>query len=191
MVALVAIMQDEGEYVPRWLAGWARFKDCFAEAAVLDGGSQDATVDLLESAGVRVETHPFERDFAKQRNLAVAYTTADWILHIDADELLSVPLLAGLEAIVQNCDESGVDVVGIPRLNFHGFRLQAGVGSRGLDYQYRLHRRHCRWVGRVHEEIVGYKARIELNMLDGHFIGHYKDQERHERRNAFYEEMAR
>lgn len=188
-LALVSIMQDEGPLIARWVMGWRQLPDVFDEVIIVDGGSRDGTVAALEREGLSVAVHPFGNDFARQRNLALERVTATWVLELDADEVPSKPLLAGLRTIADQCDASGVDVVGIARLNFHDWQLQPGPGYRGLDYQYRLHARHARWSGAVHEVLHGSKGRIELELGDGHFIKHQKTAARFLERNALYREI--
>lgn len=196
-LALVSIMQDEAAYVPQWLAGlqWAIDERLFAHILVVDGGSRDATADLLRSAPlpswspVEVLTLPFARNFAAQRNFACERSKGDWIFELDADEIPCRSLLHQMRDIIDNADRDAVDCIGLPRLNFLDGKLVTGPGARGLDYQYRLHRRHVHWQRPVHEEMVGWKKRVELSLTDGHFLAHMKTSVRHELRNAVYREM--
>lgn len=188
-VALLAIMLDEALYVRRWISAVKRVPDAFDSVLVVDGGSVDGTPNVLREFGVPVVKRTFPRDFADQRNFALSLVETDWVLEVDADEVPSVPLLAGCRTIATDADEAGVDVVGVPRLNFIDDALVAGTGHRGLDYQYRLHRARCCWRGAVHEEVVGYRERVELRLEDGHFLTHDKTSARHEVRNAHYKTM--
>ncbi len=197
-LALVAIMQDEAALIQRWWSGVTAVRgQPFAEVVVVDGGSTDNTraelAALAYSNGrqpVRVVSHAFTGDFAAQRNFAVDQSSCDWVFELDADEVPGHALLAGLRRIMENAHSAGIDAVGIPRLNFHDGVLQAGVGHCGLDFQYRLHRRACRWDKAVHEEVVGYCARVELELVHGHFIQHLKSTDRHLARNQIYSQIA-
>jgi len=57
------------------------------ERLVLDSGSTDDTVTLAREAGARVEHHPF-LGYGMQKRRAVELATHDWILSLDADEVL-------------------------------------------------------------------------------------------------------
>jgi glycosyltransferase involved in cell wall biosynthesis len=61
--------------------------DFCAERLVLDSGSTDETVAVARAAGARVEHQPF-LGYGPQKCRAVALATHDWILAIDADEVL-------------------------------------------------------------------------------------------------------
>jgi len=57
------------------------------ERLVLDSGSTDDTVALAREAGARVEHQPF-LGYGMQKRRAVELAVHDWILSLDADELL-------------------------------------------------------------------------------------------------------
>ncbi|MFM7207547.1 MAG: glycosyltransferase family 2 protein [Planctomycetaceae bacterium] len=58
-----------------------------AERLVLDSGSTDDTVAIARAAGARVEFQPF-LGYGPQKRRAVDLAAHDWILSIDADEVL-------------------------------------------------------------------------------------------------------
>jgi glycosyltransferase involved in cell wall biosynthesis len=90
-------------------------RDGQGEIIVVDSGSTDRTVEVAKSFGARVFSEPW-KGFAAQKNSAMAKGSAEWILQIDADEVLE-PELA--EEITQVSAAPG-DAVGffIPRKNF-------------------------------------------------------------------------
>ncbi|NQW48425.1 MAG: glycosyltransferase family 2 protein [Planctomycetes bacterium] len=57
------------------------------ERLVLDSGSTDGTVAIARAAGARVEHQPF-LGYGLQKRRAVVLATHDWILSLDADEIL-------------------------------------------------------------------------------------------------------
>src|ERR1700710_1009482 len=88
------------------------------EIVVIDGGSTDATVGIAEAHRARVIEVPDWPGFGPQKNRAVDALTTDWILSIDADEIVSPELaLAIREALAK----PQADVYAIDRLsNFCG-----------------------------------------------------------------------
>lgn len=187
-VGILAIMLNEAEHVKHWLNSVISFADLFDDLVVVDGGSQDTTVDYLRRHGVRVVERPFADDFSAQRNAGIVACQTQWVVEIDADETLSIPLGRGLRLICENADRDGVDCIGVPRLNFLDGTLVAGPGTSGLDYQYRIHKSSGRWRNRVHEE-MSFTARVELRLQDGHFMLHMKDKIRHDVRNIYYRSL--
>lgn len=190
MIGIFAIMLNEAAYVDRWAKAVQCISDAFDCMLVVDGGSTDGTVDHLRDFNIPVVTRPFSQHFANQRNYGLEQMDADWILEIDADEIPSAPLLGGLRALVDDAVRAGIDCIGIPRFNFIDDLLVLGPGYKHLDYQYRLHRRTCHWRGAVHEELVGYRARHELRIEDGHFLVHDKSSARYTARNTYYETLV-
>lgn len=58
------------------------------EILVVDSGSTDNTVALCKQRACRVMTHPFS-GYGPQKRYAVGQATHDWILSIDADEVVT------------------------------------------------------------------------------------------------------
>jgi glycosyltransferase involved in cell wall biosynthesis len=190
-VGLLAIMLDEEQYVDRWARAVSRIPVPFDRVVVVEGGSSDGTAERLRASDVPFIVEPFSGHFADQRNRGVEHLGTDWVLELDADEIPSTPLLAGLRDFIRDAEAAEMDCIGIPRLNFIDGALVAGPGHKNLDYQYRLHNRRCHWRGAVHEELTGYRHRYELGSLaDGHFIIHDKTSKRHEARNAMYRTLT-
>jgi len=61
------------------------------EIILIDGGSTDGTVEIARNAGARVYQRRFD-DFASQKNYGVEKAAGEWVLSIDADEIIPPPL---------------------------------------------------------------------------------------------------
>jgi glycosyltransferase involved in cell wall biosynthesis len=83
-LSVVVITYNNADTLDRCLAAvdWAE------EIVVLDSGSTDATVEIARKHGARVATHPFD-DYGPQKQRAIDSAKYDWILNLDADEILS------------------------------------------------------------------------------------------------------
>jgi glycosyltransferase involved in cell wall biosynthesis len=82
-ISAVVITKDAAAHLAEVLAA----VDFCAERLVLDSGSTDATLDIARTAGARIEQQPF-LGYGPQKCRAVALARHDWILAIDADEVL-------------------------------------------------------------------------------------------------------
>lgn len=93
------IVKNEAANLARCLSSVQAIAD---ELIVLDTGSTDETVTIAQSFGAQVHHFTWSNDFSAARNEALKYATGDWVLVLDADEVLVpevVPLL--LQAMQQ------------------------------------------------------------------------------------------
>lgn len=66
------------------------------QVVVVDTGSTDRTVQIAEAYGAEVHHFEWCDDFAAARNFALEQTRGDWVLILDADEVLTAEGLVGL-----------------------------------------------------------------------------------------------
>ena len=84
-LSLCMIVRDEEEMLPRCLAAVAPAVD---EIIVVDTGSRDRTIEIAESFGARVIEREWTGSFSDARNVSFDAATGDWIIYLDADEVL-------------------------------------------------------------------------------------------------------
>jgi glycosyltransferase involved in cell wall biosynthesis len=121
------------------------------EIVVVDSGSSDGTVELAQSRGARV-VHCDWRGFGGQKQFAIEQASYDWVLCIDADEMVSERLR---ESILQALQEPQYRAYRFPRCNrFLGRFLRYGEGYP--DMSLRLFDRRCaHWSDDlVHEKVL-------------------------------------
>jgi glycosyltransferase involved in cell wall biosynthesis len=82
-VSAVLITLDAERYLDRVLRPLA----ICSEIVVLDSGSTDGTRDIARRHGVAWHEHPFD-GYGPQKRRAVALAKHDWIIAVDADEVL-------------------------------------------------------------------------------------------------------
>lgn len=130
------------------------------EIVVVDAESHDKTAQIAREFTDHVLVRPWP-GYAAQKNLALAEATGDWVLSLDADEVVSPALRADIEAVLRG--GAAADGYAVPRRNIFWGRW---VRHGGLypDWQLRLFRRgRGRFVERaVHESVVvdGAVARL-------------------------------
>ena len=84
----------------------AHLADCLHAVAfadrivVLDSGSSDDTLSIATAHGAHVERSADWPGFGPQKNRALALLDTDWILALDADEVVSPALVAAIRATV-------------------------------------------------------------------------------------------
>ncbi len=79
------IVKDGGATLARCLKSVSAFVD---RIIVGDTGSTDESIEIARAHGAEVIAIPWEDDFSRARNLVLAQRKCDWILVIDADEML-------------------------------------------------------------------------------------------------------
>ena len=84
-LALSMIVRDAESTLDRCLESARGLCD---EIVIADTGSIDRTQEVARAAGARVFSIPWENDFARARNRALDAVQSDWVLVLDADELL-------------------------------------------------------------------------------------------------------
>jgi glycosyltransferase involved in cell wall biosynthesis len=114
-------------------------RDWVDEIVVVDMLSDDRTVEIAKAFGARVFTHERLGYADPARAFALAKATGDWILILDADELVPPRLARRLRDIAAK-DEA--DVVDVPRLNYLLGEPLAGTGwGPSQDSHQRFFRR--------------------------------------------------
>jgi glycosyltransferase involved in cell wall biosynthesis len=138
---------------------------CSDEILVVDSGSTDRTVEIAGNLGAKViETH--WRGYSQQKNFAAEQAANDWILSLDADEVLS----EALEAELWQLRKKGPthDAYTMPRLAQYMGRWILHSGWYP-DRKVRLYdRRKASWAGEfVHEsvQVSGTLGHLKSNIL--------------------------
>ena len=85
-LSLCMIVKNEEAHLIRCLKS---VRDIADEIILVDTGSADKTKDIAAVFGAKVHDFPWTGDFAAARNHSLAQATGDWILVLDADEVLS------------------------------------------------------------------------------------------------------
>jgi glycosyltransferase involved in cell wall biosynthesis len=107
-VAMIAMNEEAN--LPRTLEG-VRWAD---EVILVDSGSTDRTLEIAQSFGAKTSHHAFG-GHGEQKNVALDLCTSDWILLLDADEVLTPCLQDEIRLLLS--DEPKFDAYWIPRLN--------------------------------------------------------------------------
>ena len=85
-LSLCMIVKNEEEHLAKCLKSVRPLVD---EIIVVDTGSTDRTKEIAQAFGARLFEIPWSGDFAVARNHSLSKASGDWILILDADEVLS------------------------------------------------------------------------------------------------------
>ncbi len=98
-ISLCMIVRDEEKYLEQCLDSARKAVD---EVIVVDTGSEDGTIRIAQKLGARVYHHRWKDDFSEARNFSLKQATGDWILYLDADEVLTPEACASIRALTRN-----------------------------------------------------------------------------------------
>jgi tetratricopeptide (TPR) repeat protein len=157
LLSACMIVKDEQDDLPACLDALRGFAE---EVVVYDTGSTDGTVELARAAGATVVEGYWDDDFARARNAALEHCTGEWILHVDADELVE----GRLDALRRELRTAQPESLAVTIHNV------GDDGELGLSHTAtRLFRRgRARWEGALHEQVVsidGKRLRLARSSL--------------------------
>jgi glycosyltransferase involved in cell wall biosynthesis len=130
-VAMIAMNEEAN--LPRTLES-VRWAD---EIILVDSGSKDRTIEIAQSFGAKTSYHAIV-GHGEQKNVALDLCTCDWILLLDADEVLPHGLQAEIQQLLAS--EPKFSAYWIPRLNLY-FGRWIRHGGFYPDHKLRLFRR--------------------------------------------------
>ncbi|MGR3302300.1 MAG: glycosyltransferase [Candidatus Scalindua sp.] len=102
-ITLCMIVKNEEAHVGRCLESVKGYVD---EIVVVDTGSTDRTKEICLEHGAQVFEHPWEGSFSTARNQAMRHVNTEWILQLDADEIMEVESAPKIRDIVRSVHKS-------------------------------------------------------------------------------------
>lgn len=124
------------------------------EIIVVDGSSQDKTIEIARLFGAKVKITTNKPIFHINKQMAIDMAASDWILQLDADERISEKLAEEIKDAVRS---NKFDGYWIPRKNFFLGRFLT-KGGQYPDYTLRLYRKGK---GRLPQKSVHEQAVVE------------------------------
>jgi glycosyltransferase involved in cell wall biosynthesis len=165
-VALIA--RDEEETLPRCLESVKAIAD---EIVVVDTGSRDRTAEIARSFGARVIHFAWCDDFSAARNVSLDAVKTEWVLILDADEVL---LPEAVEKIRGALTSETIAACMLPLENEGAAEVESGV----LLLRLWRARPSIRFCYRIHEQVAGAVLRfarrngLHFESLEGATIRH-------------------
>ncbi|MEL7564890.1 MAG: glycosyltransferase family 2 protein [Dehalobacterium sp.] len=161
-ISLCMIVKNEEEILARCLD---TAKDLVDEINIVDTGSTDRTVEIAQQYTDRVFHFEWINNFAAARNESFKYATKDYILYLDADDVLLEADRAKLKKLKKTLDPS-VDSVSM--------YYDAGTDEFGnVTMRYRRNRlvkreKNFKWRGDCHQYLEVYGKIINSDIAVTH-----------------------
>lgn len=145
-VTLCMIVKNEEDYITDCIDSVRHLID---EVIVVDTGSTDSTIEQGLKAGARIFYYRWQQNFAEARNYALEQANGDWILVLDADEVLEYVDRGKFNDLLLHSEAEGYFIT-IESFIGHG-------EEKIFDQVVRLFKNkpNYRFTGAIHEQVVG------------------------------------
>src|SRR4051794_11527891 len=183
-LSLCMIVRDEEAMLPRCLAAAADHVD---EIVIVDTGSTDKTIEIARSFGAKVIETEWTGDFSAARNISFDAATGDWMMFLDADEVMMEGEGARLRELTGRTWREAFFLV---ECNHTG-DIDDGTSVHHNALRVFRNRPQYRFEGRIHEQIAHHlpgflPERIEttdVRMEHFGYLGVVRDEKDKSRRN--------
>lgn len=128
-LSLCMIVKNEELALPSCLSS---VKGVVDEIVVLDTGSSDRTPEIAKEFGARVYDFEWCNDFSKARNQSLKYVQGNWVLVLDADEVLVPEITPTLKKAIKRDRYLVINLV----------RQEVGAAQSPYSLVSRLFRNH-------------------------------------------------
>ena len=176
-ISAVIIAFNEAHHIARCVEAAMRVAD---EVVVVDSFSTDQTVAVCEQLGARVIQQTW-LGYSEQKNFANTQAQNDWVLSLDADEVLDEALQ---QAVLDWKSKEPVPAAFKRMTNYCGTFIKHGGWYP--DVKIRLFNRSTtKWEGVIHESLTGL-SRANTVLLDGdclHYSYYSREQHYNQTRN--------
>lgn len=180
-ISLCMIVRDEEKTLQRCLESIA---DAVEEIVIVDTGSVDRTKEIAAGFTDKIYELPWKADFSAARNFAFAKAGKEYLLWLDADDVLPKQEKEKLILLKEELDQTAADCIMLP--------YDAAFDEAGrVTFSYERERivRNCpqaKWIGRVHEVIPPFGKILHRDV----HIEHRKEKQPYSTRNLeIYEQM--
>jgi glycosyltransferase involved in cell wall biosynthesis len=141
-------------------------KSIAQQIVVIDTGSKDETPELCTRHGAEVYFKKWSENFSESRNFATKHCRNEWIISIDADEILDLESFKKESHYLNDKSIGGLNVKIINSLGDNDYSPQS-------EHRYtRIFRNlpNIEYKGRIHEQILGSIYEVGLEVVETNII---------------------
>lgn len=179
-LSVCLIVKNEEKNIGRCLKCVKSFAD---EIVVIDTGSTDKTLSIAKDLGAKTYKIWWQNDFSKARNFSFSKAKSDYILWLDADDIITKENQEKIISLKNNLDKN-VDMVMFKYVNSPPEEKET---SYFLRERIIKNFKNFRWQGFVHE-VIPLAGNIKIENISIH---HAKEkQEKYSTRNLDIYENA-
>jgi tetratricopeptide (TPR) repeat protein len=146
------IVKNEADLLERCLQSVA---GCADEIIVVDTGSTDGTVAVAQGFGAAVVQSDWRDDFSYSRNISIGRASNEWILWLDADDVVPPPSIPKINSLKRSAADR---VYGFVVIN----EKPGNTGTEFMQARMFPNRRDVFFEGRIHEQMMPSALRLGL-----------------------------
>lgn len=146
-LSVCMIVKDEEEVIGRCLACAKQFAD---EIIIVDTGSSDNTKQIAQDFTRNIYSFQWADDFSAARNFSFSKATCDYIMWLDADDVVTDENISKINGL-KNAVDSSINTI---MMKYHVGFDENDIPTLSY-YRERMIKRTCHlpWVGEIHEVI--------------------------------------
>jgi hypothetical protein len=204
MISFAILVADEESEFKTLITNLVRIKSDEDEIVVLID-SDKATAGIMQTIDTNIShikyyKRSLNNDFASQKNYLFSKCTKDYIVNLDADEIIYEDFINNVKEILKL--NPSVEAFWVPRWNeVKGitdewiskwrWTIDEKFRVNWPDLQMRIikNKPEIQWVNPVHEQLSGYKSYASLPHDVPYCIYHIKSIEKQLKQNMMYNEI--
>ncbi|OEF98892.1 hypothetical protein BHF71_02900 [Vulcanibacillus modesticaldus] len=163
-ISLCMITKDEEKSLPKSLDSVVNYVD---EIIIIDTGSTDDTIKIAQKFGAKVFQIKWQNDFSIARNHGLEKANGEWILYLDADEILEHGEL--LKKLIEKADK---DIEGF-LFNIINYTDESLTHSeKSVSLRLFRNKPELRFFGAIHEQLPIKDKFVAMTELIIHHFGY-------------------
>lgn len=173
LLSIVMIVKNEEKILEKTLKSLATLRNSIdSELIIVDTGSKDDTIKIARKYTENVYFHNWNNDFSSMRNISISYAKGEWLLILDADEILidsSTIVRFFKDGLDKKFNSASIQLKNLYTYDKKSYGYCSVLRLfKNVDFKYR---------GKVHEQPM-YKNPIFNNVADFEHYGYlFEDEE--------------
>lgn len=150
LLSIAMIVKNEEEYIERCLIKLKEIqKKIKCEIVIVDTGSSDKTINICKQYTEKLYCHEWNGSFADMRNISLDYCCGDWVLILDADEIIESS--DGIVKFFVSKEYKKYKSASIKMYNITNLKNEQFIIAKPIRLYERS--KELRYSGRVHEQL--------------------------------------
>ncbi|MDX5712604.1 glycosyltransferase family 2 protein, partial [Clostridioides difficile] len=173
LLSIVMMVKNEENILEKTLKSLSVLRNSIeSELIIVDTGSTDNTIRIAKQYTEKVYFHNWNDDFSSMRNISISYAKGEWLLILDADEVLID--YSNIIKFFESGLNKKFNSASVRLKNLYSFDKKLYGYCSVLRFFKNLDFKYC---GKVHEQPM-YKNPIFNNIADFEHYGYlFEDEE--------------